>query len=326
MFTLPPSARGVVRHATGRTLSASRLDLSTAVDRNSGRVIATNHAAFGETLAQRALVLAVDGDADGPTAQAEAVTAVLLDLVEFEMAPALIVLDRPDPSVVLAALVADALLERGPALLVLDPLHFALATSSHTLTLEADARLILTGPQLAGLANVTGGGALAFESATREAANDAVTLSPRDRERLDGEKGAGVRAATGVLMRLAVLYEADRVADVLGVHVGASELGAGTSGPGTRGALTRLAAVNASLAVPTTFEEGMAEANRAALVALGARPEEPASPGSGTWLRHNASAGVGWQRVPGWLGLCAAITGRIPVIGPALGPGDESAR
>ncbi len=322
MLTPPASGRGVVVHATGRTLSVSRLDLSTQVDRRSARVSAPHHVAFGETLAQRALLIAAGAGGEALAAEADAVTAALLDLIESDVAPALIVLDRIDLSIALAVLVARTLRERGPALVVLDSLHFALAASSHTLTLEADARLILTGPRLAGLANVTGGGALAFESAAREAANDAVTLSSRDRDRLDGNEGAGTRAAMEILIRLAALHDVGHLVDVLGVHLGESVPGGETAGQGSQTALSRLAALGARVAVPTTFDGAAGETRSTALAAFGAvRERSPTLPdGGGAWLRLEDGDGALWYEVPEWFGLCAALTGRAPMIRAAVSP------
>lgn len=311
MFTLPAAACVVVAPVSGRTLaSTAPLGFGRDVDPADGRVIAPGHPDIGESLAGRACVVA-------PKPGDETDTEALLSALVRGTAPALIVLDRFEPAIMLAALMAEGWTtgtgtDRSLAVIVLDPMRFALARSSHTLTLEADARLILTGPRLAGLGNVTAGGALAVDPVSREAANDAVTLTPGDQSRMDGAAGAIIQAAMQVLVRVAAIEGATRFTDVLDVHLDDIEMG-----PGSLAMLEHWLAKRARVAVPTTFETpaSLNESIVRALKTLGAEQAPfPASPDNPAGIARAAIHVDGaWQRVPMWLGLCIALTGRAPM-------------
>ncbi|WP_110601292.1 aconitase X [Salinicola lusitanus] len=247
--------------------------------------------AGGESVTGRALVVSCRSGSSGAGAG-------LLEAIHADQGPALVVLDRPDQAVALEAIVAEEILSRSLPLVVLDDARFAMAQATHLISLYRGGRLVLSGPRLAGLASVTAGGELGYESAPVTAANDGFALSPEDRRCLDGGAGPAAQAAMRVVVRMARLRGARALLDVDRMHVG-SDIDVGPVGLAL---VARLVEWGDGFRVPTTIgASGKATTRFAeACRALGGMPlSDPAS------LR--ASAEMPWP-----LALCVAMVGRAP--------------
>ncbi|WP_251976299.1 aconitase X [Salinicola avicenniae] len=227
----------------------------------------------------------------------------LLAAILAEKAPALIVLDGGDPTLVLDAVLAEVILGITLPVVVLDAARFAMAEAAEMLSLDRGGRLVLSGSRLTGLANVTAGGELGHEPLPAGAANDSFTLTHEDRRRLDGQTGVAAQRAMHLVLRLATLLGVTQLFDVgrvdLRFPLEAADLAVAA----------RLAALGARVSVPTvwhglTSDGSLADLSRArrTLAALGIH-EGASAPRTGA---DSAPANV----VPARLALCMALAGR----------------
>ncbi|WP_158025892.1 aconitase X swivel domain-containing protein [Salinicola socius] len=275
--------------------SSTPLGLWGGVDPSRGEIIDPHHPLCGESLVGRALVVPHDQGSDIGG-------AVLLEAIYAGQAPALIVLDRADGIIALGAIVAEEVLSLSVPIVVLDAARFALAQSARLITLHRGRQLVLSGPHLAGLANVIAGGELGHEQPPATAANDGFALSPRDRRCLDGENGPAARAAMRVVLRMARLQGACELVDVARVafdgyrYAGPAGLAVAERLAGWEKAADRPGPVD-TVATPEASKRLLELCQR-----LGGSPVSTAAPSA----RHPP-----W---PWLLGLCIAVTGRAPAL------------
>lgn len=253
-----------------------------------------HHPMCDALLAGRVLVISRGRESDIDSA---VMLGLLLEAIHAGTAPVLIVLDRIDDIIALGAIVAEEVLMLSVPVVVLDDARFAMAQSAHVITLHRGGRLVLSGPRLAGIASVTGGGELGHEPAPTVAANDGFSLSPRDRRDLDGAAGPAVQAALRIVLRMARLQGAAALVDVTRVLT-ADAMHTGQAGAAIA---EQLVEWGGTVRVPTAVvESNLAPHFVTACRALGATPVDD----SESLSAHLISA---WP-----LALCVAITGRAP--------------
>jgi predicted aconitase with swiveling domain len=241
-FSLSATECPVEGAGSGVVMSSSEpLVLWGGMEPREGAVIDRHHPLFGECVAGRALVIP-HGKGAGTG------SVVLLEAIHAGKAPALIVLDRIDEGIALAAIVAEEALSLVIPIIVLDPARFALAQAAHLITLHRGRQLVVSGPRLAGLASVTAGGALGHEPAPTTAANDGFALSPADRRCLSGDAGPAAQIAMRIVVRLARLQGALELRDVTRVHID----GCLYTGPAGLAFVERLVEWGGKVGVPTT--------------------------------------------------------------------------
>src|SRR5213080_2248284 len=172
-----------------------------------------------------------------------------------------------------------------------------------------------------------------------------LTLSPRDKEMLDGRRGPAAQFAMQILVRMADVYEARELMDISHAHIDSAIY----LGDATLEFAERLASLGARVAVPTTLNVGgvdecgwkewavspewAAKAARQMLAyeRMGAVPTWTCAPYQThmrpifgqqiAWGESNAISfansviGARTERYPDLLDICCAITGRVPAIG-----------
>lgn len=246
-----------------------------------------------DSVADRALLVACGGE---PDIDSPALFEALLEAIH-DQAPALVVLDQIDTRAALAAIVAEEVLSRSTPVVVLDAARFAMARSAHVITLHRGGRLVLSGPRLAGIASVTGGGELGHEAAPTVAANDGFSLSREDQRDLDGASGAAVQTALRVVLRMARLQGAAALVDVAQVSIDDRF----QIDPAGLAVVERLVEWGGRVRVPTAVVESkLSPRFITACRALGATPV-----GESESLPSHAP-------LPWPLALCMAISGRAP--------------
>jgi len=297
-FYLSATECPVEGEGSGLVLASSvPLSLWGGVDPGRGEVIDRHHPLCGECITERVLVI--------PHGRGSCTDSVLLlEAIHAGQAPALIVLNRIDAIIALGAIATEEVLSLSVPIVVLDDARFAMAQAAHLITLYRGRRLVLSGPRLAGLANVTAGGELGYEPDPVAAANDGFALSPEDRRCLDGEVGPAIQVAMRIVVRMARLQGAQALLDVTRAHVD------GCPYIGSAGLVfaEQLAGWGGQVRVPTTvvtteYTAGPAEtAKRLAELfrLLGASPVSGTEPTSE------------YTSLPWLLGLCVALTGRAP--------------
>jgi cis-L-3-hydroxyproline dehydratase len=174
---------------------------------------------------------------------------------------------------------------------------------------------------------------------------DALTLSDRDREMLDGRHGPAAQLAMSILVRMAGVYGARELMDISQAHIDSTIY----LGDATLEFAERLASLGARVAVPTSLNvsgvdecgwkdwavspEWAAKAARQMLAyeRMGTVPTwtcapyqtsmRPAFGQQIAWGESNAIAfansviGARTERYPDLLDICCAITGRVPAVG-----------
>jgi len=172
-----------------------------------------------------------------------------------------------------------------------------------------------------------------------------VTLSPTDREILNGARGAGPQMAMTILVRMADVYRASNLMDISAAHIDSSIY----MGVATMEYAERLADLGARVSVPSSLnvtgvdEHGWQEWSVPAQHAENARRQMVAYEAMGcipTWTCapyqtehrpvfgqqiaagesnaicfYNSVIGARTERYPDLLDICAAITGRVPATG-----------
>ena len=177
-----------------------------------------------------------------------------------------------------------------------------------------------------------------------------LELSDRDRAMLDGDRGPAARLAMSILVRMAPVYGAASLLDIVSAHIDSTLY----LGDATLEFAERLASLDARVAVPTSLNvsgvdecgwknwavppEWAAKAARQMLAyeRMGAVPtwtcapyQTPMRPSFGqqiAWGESNAIAfansviGARTERYPDLLDICCAIAGRAPAAGLHLTP------
>ena len=177
-----------------------------------------------------------------------------------------------------------------------------------------------------------------------------LELSDRDRAMLDGDRGPAARLAMSILVRMAPVYGAASLLDIVSAHIDSTLY----LGDATLEFAERLASLDARVAVPTSLNvsgvdecgwkdwavtpEWAANAARQMLAyeRMGAVPTWTCAPYQTAmrplfgqqiaWGESNAIAfansviGARTERYPDLLDICCAITGRAPAAGLHLTP------
>lgn len=311
--------------------SQTPLSLWGGIDPASGDIIDRYHRLNGGNWDDRVLVMPHGrGSCTG--------SAVLLEAIHAGHAPAMILLNRPDPIIALGAIVAEEVLHRTLSIAVLDDPAFAAALRARQAFLSPDGRLTLR--CVAGEPD-----AELREPVSRAASRAPLELTAQDKRRLAGDEGPAARAAMRIIRRMAELQGAGRLVDVTRAHIDACIY----TGPAGLAFARRLADWHGQVAVPTTLNAisidrrrwrqlGMS-ASRAqaagsladAYGSLGAQPTYTCTPylldnaprceeyiawaESNAVVFANSVLGAHTDKTPDLMDACAALTGRVPLAG-----------
>ncbi len=184
----------------------------------------------------------------------------------------------------------------------------------------------------------------------RSASVGELRLTEEDKAALDGERGPANRLAMSIIVRMAEIFDAERLMDIEGAHIDSSLY----MGDATLEFAERLASSGGRVVVPTTlnvsgvdehhwFEWSVpadwAEKARRQMVAyeqMGCVPTWTCAPyqtefkpsfgqqiawgESNAIVFANSVIGARTERYPDLLDICAALTGRVPAVGLHLTP------
>jgi predicted aconitase len=172
-----------------------------------------------------------------------------------------------------------------------------------------------------------------------------LDLTPKDQAMLQGEHGPATRLAMSIIVRMAEVYEAERLMDISAAHIDSTIY----MGDATLEFAERLASLGAKVAVPATLNVSgvdeyqwqewavppdwaeKAQRQMAAYHSMGCVPTWTCAPYQ-TELRPHFGQQIAWgesnaivfansvigartERYPDLLDICAAITGRVPAVG-----------
>ena len=313
--------------ATGQVLfSDVPLSFWGGVDPVTGVIIDQHHPLHGASIAGR--ILAIPGSRGSCTG-----SAVLLELLLGNVAPAGIVVSRTDTVLALGIFVAEELFGRSIPLISVPAEAFArIGAASHASISGAELSLSGHMPPAA-----------AATLAPASSAPDRLVLSQRDRALLAGSEGEAAAVAMRIILRMARLAGAERLIDIAQAHID----GCIYTGPASLRFARRLCDLGARVLVPTTLnaisaderrwraqgvEPGFAEAALALAHAYGAMGAAPtytcapyqlrSAPARGehiAWAESNAVVfansviGARTAKYPDFLDICIAITGRAPL-------------
>ncbi|PWJ16200.1 aconitase X [Jannaschia seohaensis] len=291
------------------------------VDPATGRIVDAFHPQRGECVSGCVLVLpGTRGSCTG--------SGVLLELALTGRAPAALVFRDAEDVATTGALVAAELFGLALPVVRLEPGAFAQVARADDLRIEG-ATLTADGEAIP----LRAGGA------------DALELSPQDRAMLDGAEGPAPAFAMRVLVALAAVQGAPRLIPITRAHID----GCIHAAPAFLRFAEAMVAMGAKVRVPTTTNaisvdregwraQGVAEAVGApaarladAYVEMGARPsftcapylleDAPAEGEAVAWGESNAVIyansvlGARTAKLPDFMDLCAAVTGRVPLAG-----------
>lgn len=294
------------------------------VDPDTGVIIDTHHPDHGASLAGRIVLMPTSrGSCSG--------SGVLLQLARNEQAPAALVFREPEDILTLGAIISARLFDRPIAVLRLSAEIYAALSRSGEAEIKGDRlsfagrRIELSRPDSRGL-----------------------SLSPKDREMLDGRDGAARKLAMEVLCLMAAAQGAKELIDVSRAHIDGcilahdanldfaekmDEMGAKTVIPTTINAISVDRENWQGQGVPAEFG-GKASRLADAYVNMGARatftcapyllddvPQEDEAIGwseSNAVIYANSVLGARTQKHPDYLDLFVAITGRAPNTGVYL--------
>lgn len=288
------------------------------VDPVGGRVIDTHHPQHGEALAGRVVFMPTSrGSCSG--------SGVLLALALQGAAPAALVFRDDEDILTLGALIATRMFAKPVAVVRLSAADYHRMSGTRRLWIDETA--------------MTGEGT-AIPLAPVSA--DGMALSAADRAMLGGEMGPAVRFAMETLVTMAALQGADGLIDVSRVHID----GCIHHSPANLRFAETMADMGAAVRVPTTMnaisvdyahwrEQGIAEdfgvaASRLAdaYLRMGAQPTFTCAPyqlddrpdrgedigwsESNAVIYANSVLGARTAKLPDYLDLCVALTGRAP--------------
>jgi hypothetical protein len=309
--------------AEGPVLAADQpLSFWGGVDPATGRVIDVQHPLAGQTLGGKVLVLpGTRGSCSG--------SGVVLDLILSGRGPAALIFTGPEEVATLGVLVAAELFGRSIPVLRLPDGVSASRIGIAEGTLTADDRTFALVPL----------------------ASPDPRLSPADRAMLSGAEGPPRAAALRLILAMARLEGAGDLTDVTRAHID----GCIYASPANLTFAERFQALGARVRVPTTMNaisvdhagwrgQGTpasfgepAQRLADAYVAMGAQPSftcapyllpDPPAPGeviawseSNAVIHANSVLGARTAKLPDFLDLCAALTGRAPRSGAYLDAG-----
>ncbi|TBW36792.1 DUF521 domain-containing protein [Siculibacillus lacustris] len=332
--------------AAGPLLTASEgLSFWGGVDPETGNVIDRHHPLAGACVTGR--VLAIPSGRGSCTG-----SGVLMEMILAGRAPAAIVVCEAEEILTLGALVAELVFDRSLAVVQIARDDFARLAGFAQARIE-DGRLIVTaadGEDATDAPVASTAEPAAADGAEREVAA-ALRLSPLDRAFLDGRHGRAAQVAFEIIRRMAAIQGARELIDVTRVHVDGCIY---TGRAGLRFA-ELLVEWGARVRVPTTLNaisvdrrrwasQGVAPALGVpasaladAYVAMGAEPSFTCAPyllddapvfgeqigwaESNAVVYANSVIGARTMKVPDYLDICIALTGRAPAAGCHLDAG-----
>lgn len=290
------------------------------VDPTTGRVIDVHHPLAGRLLAGCVLVM--------PTSRGSCTgSGVLLDLILNGAGPAALIFREAEDVLTLGALVARELFGRGLPVLRLSAGAFAEA--------EGAARVAIG----------AGGVALDGRQLVSADADGDLTLSSADRAMLAGEEGEAAAVAMRILCAMARQQGAPALTDVTRAHIDGCIYASRAhltfaEAMADRGARVRIPTTTNAISVDREnwraqgVDAGFGDAASRladAYVRMGAEPsftcapyllEDAPRPGealawseSNAVIHANSVLGARTAKLPDFLDLCAAITGRVPLAG-----------
>lgn len=304
------------------------------VDPATGEVVDRHHPLCGISIAGR--VLALPGGRGSCTG-----SAVLLELVANNVAPAALLVVEREEILSLGAIVAGLLYGRSLPVCRIDRAQLALLRDG--VPARIDGADVLVGEADGSRPHGCVSGVTADM--------DTVALSAFDAELLGGAHGEAAAFAMRIVLRMAALQGAERLLDVTRVHID----GCIYTGPAGLAFAHRLVELGARVRVRTTLNAlsldrrrwraqgidpgfaGAAGELADAYLAMGAEPtytcapyllEDPPACGEQiAWAESNAVAyangvlGARTQKYPDFLDACIALTGRAPAAGAHLDAG-----
>ena len=300
------------------------------VDPLTGTVIDHHHPLRGRNLAGQILAIPQGrGSCSG--------SGVLLELIANGHAPAAILVREPEEILTLGALVGQLVFGRTVPVVQVERDDFGL--------LARYPHVRLRGGRVELGRNTTPPGRSDGTDAGWHDAPGRVRLQPIDIELLSGRHGRAAQAAMRLLVGMAAVQGAEELVDITRVHID----GCIYTGPASLAFADMLLGLGAEVRVPTTLnaisvdrrrwrDHGVdpklgepASALADAYVAMGARPtftcapylleETPAFGEQIGWAESNAVVyansvlGARTLKVPDFLDVCMALTGRAPLAG-----------
>nr|WP_194308426.1 aconitase X [Gemmobacter straminiformis] len=294
------------------------------VDARSGVIVDAHHPQQGEALGGRVVLM--------PTSRGSCTgSGVLLGLTFAGNAPAALIFRENEDILTLGAVIADRMFGNHVAVVRLDAAEFAAVGRAATVS-------ITDGVLTAGETRIV----------LDPVSADALELSEADRAVLQGQSGAAPKLAMETICTMAAAQGATRLTDVTRVHID----GCIYASPAFLTFARRMADMGARVKVPTTMNaisvdhanwrsQGVAEdfgdpASKLAdaYVEMGARPsftcapylfaDRPAKGEDIAWAESNAVIyansilGARTVKLPDFLDLCIALTGRAPRSGVYL--------
>lgn len=294
------------------------------VDARSGVIVDAHHPQHGESLGGRVVLM--------PTSRGSCTgSGVLLGLTFAGNAPAALIFRENEDILTLGAVIADRMFGNHVAVVRLTAAEYDAVSHAATVTIK-DA--VLTAGDLR----------LVLDPIT----TDALELTDADRAMLAGQSGAAPKLAIETICTMAAAQGATQLIDVTRVHID----GCIYASPAFLTFARRMADMGARVKVPTTMNaisvdhanwrsQGVAEdfgdpASKLAdaYVEMGARPsftcapylfaDKPAKGEDIAWAESNAVIyansilGARTVKLPDFLDLCIALTGRAPRSGVYL--------
>ncbi|MFN6951885.1 MAG: aconitase X [Albidovulum sp.] len=325
-FVLPGNAEGEIL-ATGEPLS-----FWGGVDPSTGRVIDVHHPLAGQCIAGRIVVMpGTRGSCTG--------SGVLLEMALNGSAPAALVFSEPEDVATLGALIAAEMFGMTVPVLRVAPAVLSRLKQAKAARIGAEA-VEVEGTRIPVARPVT----------------EPLALSAVDRAMLAGEAGEATALAMRILCTMATNQGAMRLIDVSRGHID----GCIYASPANLTFAERMADMGARVRIPTTMNaisvdhanwraQGVpprfgdpAQRLADAYVRMGCRPTFTcapylidSTPGEGeaiAWSESNAVIyansvlGARTAKLPDFLDLCAAITGRAPLAGVYLDANRQATR
>ena len=327
------------------------------VDPETGQIIDAHHPDHGASLAGRVVLMPTSrGSCSG--------SGVLLQLALNGNAPAALVFCKAEETLTLGALVAGHIFQSPVTVISLCADEYARLATAHHADI-ADGALVATDlpPAKASPADKSSGELVSgriksdkLQIALEPLSLDAVTLSARDQQMRAGDHGPAAAIAMDIICRLATVQGARSLRDVTRGHIDGCILAHQANLAFAR----KMAEMGAQIIIPTTTNaisvdrenwqhQGVAPSfaqDAAALadsyIAMGAQPSFTcapylldAPPGMGDcigWSESNAVIyansvlGARTSKLPDFLDLFVAMTGRAPVCGAYTDEGRRPAR
>jgi cis-L-3-hydroxyproline dehydratase len=296
------------------------------IDAETGIIIDRHHPLCGICIAGR--MLAIPSGRGSCTG-----SAVLIELIMRDLAPAALIFCEREVILPLGALMAEAMFGRSLPMLRLDPKAFAALKDCRRAEIRDGCLVVQSDVPLPPA------------PALKAPVVSNIRLSSQDEAMLRGDEGPARKLAMGVVLAMARLQDADELIDIAQAHLDCCihtgpasvaiperlrELGGRLKIPATLNAIS----IDRQRWVPLGFDPGLAqqvERQTEAYLAMGAVPSftcapyllkgAPVAGEQISWGESNAVAfansvlGAKTEKYPDYLDLCVALTGRAPNTG-----------